>query len=126
MTITVGPWASPPETPVPRRRGRAVPVLLICAGLGALMFAGGSAAAVAIPNMVNVEITGPGTAHVVWWVDGVARGVEDPAQLPWGRDVEVGVEVTAQLNGTGEIACTVGDRNSSKQGAYPWVACPIR
>lgn len=124
MLTLVRPETSPPQPPDPPRRGRTVPVLLILAGLGALMFAGGSAAEVAIPNMVDVEITGPGTAHVVWWVDGVARGVDDPAALPWQRQVEVGVEVTAQLNGTGEIVCTVGKKSSSKQGAYPYVACP--
>lgn len=124
MTLTIGPWASLPPTVAPRRRSRAVPVLLILAGVGMLLCAGGSAAAVAIPNTDLVEIFGPGTAHVVWYIDGAPAGVEDPAVLPWRREVERGIEIRAQLNGTGEIACTAGGKTSTKQGTYPYVACP--
>lgn len=101
-----------------------MPVLLILAGLGLLLCAGGSAAAVAIPDTVFVEISGPGTAHVVWYVDGAPAGVEDPAVLPWRREVERGIEIRAQLNGTGEIVCAAGGKTSTKEGVYPYVACP--
>jgi len=124
VTLTIGPWASPPTLPEPRRRSRTVPVLLILAGVGMLLCAGGSAAAVAIPNTVVVEISGPGTAHITWWVDGVPAGVDDPATLPWRREVESGIGVRAQLNGTGEIVCTADGKRASTEGVFPWVACP--
>ncbi len=123
------PW-QPPPLPADlvhqaRRRGGSR-VFAVLAAVGLLLFVGGSAGGVALsrqPGTVVLEVTGPGTAHITWYV-GTDMDQDLEAVLPWRLETRAGqVTVNAQLLGTGEIACRAGPKEHRASGEYAYVSC---